>query len=595
MSGIPILPPTGEPAEYNNNYILYWNNLALDLNRLSHSLAANPQVGPAASSRVLGVLHLAIHDAFFAIHPPADEAFTPYLPELPPHDGLTEARTAVAAAAITVLEALYTTPSPSIARKTTFALRQMISQSIDRFSNLDARLPEYQFGASIARAIIALLIPPSDPGVGQGAYRPKDGPYKFRPEPNHPVRLIPIDPNNPNGPKQAVAESYAPFYGNARRFAVQTDNHLLADPPAGAEREDPVEDIDSLLYAIRSGALPDDNRNRRSPAQSVTGYFWAYDGTNLIGTPPRLYNQMLRKLAFDRRPDQSDISSDANTADFARLFALCNAAMSDAGVFAWREKYTFEFWRPLSGIREHPSGLGDPFFQTVGSPETNNNGINFKPPFPAYPSGHATFGGATFQMARLYYKQRDNLDFPDDGADDISIEFVSDELNGINRDLREDYDASRPITEQVGTVRTRVPVRFESLWSCIHDNALSRVFLGVHWRFDAFAAQDVLVPNPNQEPSEGPYQLNPDGSDKYKPAAEVKYEARATRFDREGLFPIGGVPLGLGIADEIFAVNLKPTPEEAQPGGAGVSQTQWLKDQVKQKTLDGANGSNGTK
>jgi vanadium chloroperoxidase len=29
-----VLPPTEEPAEYNTNYILYWNNVALDLNRL---------------------------------------------------------------------------------------------------------------------------------------------------------------------------------------------------------------------------------------------------------------------------------------------------------------------------------------------------------------------------------------------------------------------------------------------------------------------------------------------------------------------------------------------------------------------------------
>ncbi|KAL8309854.1 hypothetical protein RB597_009907 [Gaeumannomyces tritici] len=592
---IPILPPTGEPAEYNDNYILYWNNLALDLNRLSHSLPTNPQGGPAASSRVLGILHLAIHDAYFAINPPADQSFTCYLAELPPHGGLMDARTAVAGAAITALEMLYTTPSAGIATATTFAMRQTIGQAIDGFSNLDARLPEYRFGAAVARALIALLIPPNDPGVGQGAYRTKEGPYKFRVEPNHPVRLVPVDPNNPNGPKQAIAESYGPFYGGVRRFAVQTDDHVIADPPAGAAREDPVEDIDSLLDTIRSGVVPEDNRSRRSPSQNVTAYFWAYDGTNLIGTPPRLYNQILRKLAFERRPDTSDLAAEANNADFARLLALCNAAMGDAGIFSWREKYTFEIWRPLTGVREHPSGLGDPFFQTVGSPETNNNGISFKPPFPAYPSGHATFGGATFQMARLYYKRRDGLDFADDAPDDIGLEFVSDELNGVNRDLREDYDPARPITQQVGTVRTRVPVCFSSLWEIMHENALSRVFLGVHWRFDAFAARDVLVANPNPEPGASPYALNPDGSTRYKPVAEVRYETRASRFDRDGLFPIGGVPLGIGIANEIFSANLQPTPENAQPGQT----TQGLaagsgKGQGAQRKLNGANGTNGT-
>ncbi|TLS25243.1 hypothetical protein PpBr36_06914 [Pyricularia pennisetigena] len=312
------------------------------------------------------------------------------------------------------------------------------------------------------------------------------------------------------------------------------------------------------LGATEHGAIPGSDPKDWKQYQIDYEYPPAKAGA-VITVLEALYTTPLPSIA------RGDICSDANNADFARLLALCNAA--------------------VSGIREHPSGRGDPLFQTVGSPETNNNGISFKPPFPAYPSGHATFGAATFQMARLYYKRRDGLDFPDAGADAIALEFVSDELDG-------DYDASRPITEQVGTVRTRVPVRFESLWSCIHDNALSRVFLGVHWRFDAFAAEDVLVPNPSQEPGQGPYLLNPDGSTAYKPTAEVRYQARATRFDREGLFPIGGVLLGLGIADEIFAANLKPTPEEAQPGGEGVSRIQGLlKDQVVQKTLNGANGT----
>ena len=57
-----VLPPVGEPPEYNLNYILYWNHVALELNRLTHSVAG-PQTGPPASARALGILHLAINDA----------------------------------------------------------------------------------------------------------------------------------------------------------------------------------------------------------------------------------------------------------------------------------------------------------------------------------------------------------------------------------------------------------------------------------------------------------------------------------------------------------------------------------------------------
>ncbi|KAK4207487.1 phosphatidic acid phosphatase type 2/haloperoxidase [Rhypophila decipiens] len=572
---IPPLPKTEEPAVYNTNYILYFNNLALDLNRLSHSLASAPHGGPALSARVLGIVHLAIHDAYFAIHPPADGAFTTYLSELPPLNGVTDARQAVAGAAITALQTLYATPSTTTSTVTTFALKQFITKAADGFPKLDVRSPSFQFGVAVARAILDLLLYPGEPGADQGNYQPKEGPYKFRPEVNHPVRLVPNDVNNPDGPKHAEPLYYGPLYGtHTRRVAVQMKvngqdtEHILADPPTllSPKSEDVEEDLDSLLDAVRSGATVTDARARRSPARLATGYFWAYDGTNLIGTPPRLYNQILRKIAYTHRPVSEDVTAEANNADFARLFALCNAAMADAGIFAWKEKWTFEYWRPLNGIREHPSGLGDPFFQTVGTPETNRNATSFKPPFPAYPSGHATFGGAVFQMARLYYKHRDNLDFPVDGPDNIEVDFVSDELNGINRDLSEPYDATRPIEEQIGTVRTRYPIKFKSLWSIIHGNALSRIFLGVHWRFDAFAARDALVPNVDPQPDMSPYMLNPDGSTKYKAVEEVRYETMGERSDRPGgMYPIGGVPLGLGIAADIWESNLRPTPAHFQP------------------------------
>lgn len=569
---IPPLPKTHEPAEYNTNYIFYFNNLALDLNRLSHSLATNPQGGPALSSRVLGIVHLAMHDAYFAINPPANDSFTCYLPKLPSLDGVHDARAAVAGAALTVLEKLYATPMPNVATANTLVLKQFIAKAVAGFPYLDVLSLDFQFGSAVAKAVMDLLLYSGEPGAAQGMYQTKDGPFKFRAEANHPVRLVPDDVNKPDGPKHAETPYYGPFYGTAtRRVGVQMKvngqhtEHVIADPPVGFCRDEPIEDTDSLLDIMRSGGVVSDPRVRRSARQHATGHFFAYDGVNLIGTPPRLYNQILRKIAYERRCDKTDLTAETNNADFARLFALCNAAQADAGIFAWKEKYTFEFWRPLSGVREHPSGLGDPFFQTVGAPETNKNETAFKPPFPAYPSGHATFGAAVFHMARLYYKDRDNLDFPLDGPDDIEVEFISDELNGISRDLRGPYDATKPIEEQVGTVRTCFPIKFKSLWSIIYENALSRIFLGVHWRFDAFASKDVLVANVNPQGDMSPYMLNADGSTKYKPLDEVEYKTEAERFDREGTFPIGGVPLGLGIATDIWEGKLCPTPTHLQP------------------------------
>ena len=105
--------------------------------------------------------------------------------------------------------------------------------------------------------------------------------------------------------------------------------------------------------------------------------------------------------------------------ELARLLALVNVAMADAGIASWESKYYYQFWRPVTGIREadrgtgptgrgdgNPPTVGDPTFSPLGAPASNLQGPNFTPPFPAYPSGHAVFGGALFQTLRNFYRHR---------------------------------------------------------------------------------------------------------------------------------------------------------------------------------------------
>ena len=564
-----VLPPTEEPAELNTNYILYWNDVALELIRLDSSLAG-PQGGPANGARVLGMLHIAINDAYFALKPDKTGLATTYLTknasdsnfQLPDTNGSTDAANSVAGAATTVLQQLYTQPNPRIANSTTFQLTGFLQGRSNAFPGLNTLGSSYQFGAAVGRAILNLLaIKPGEPGTDAGAYHPRPGLYKFNDDPTNPVRVVPVDPNDPNGPQQAIRPYYGPFYGQtAKRLAVQFQidgkptEHIIADPPVGFG----TNNLDLYNLTVRDtiaeGGAPTLQTTRRSIDHTAGALFWAYDGSNLVGTPPRLYNQILRKVAWERRLTHSD--PEAVNADFARLFALANAALGDAGVFAWLEKYTFEFWRPLTGVRNDPGEFADPFWLEFGSPDTNSNRISFKPPFPSYPSGHSVFGGAMFQAMRLYYKRRDGLKFGDDEPDNISFSFVSDELNGINRDLRQPYDPTLPITEQVGTVRTRVVRHFPSLWAAIFENAISRIWLGVHWQFDAFGQEDVVQT-----------EIGPNGVSVYKNPADIRYKAMGTRSDRpqNQTFPKGGVPLGIGIANDIFGSNLKPTPPKLQP------------------------------
>jgi len=58
--------------------ILYWNEVALEANRVSHTDGSKEQNGPTLSSRALAIVHLAMYDAYaYVINDPAN--LPPYL------------------------------------------------------------------------------------------------------------------------------------------------------------------------------------------------------------------------------------------------------------------------------------------------------------------------------------------------------------------------------------------------------------------------------------------------------------------------------------------------------------------------------------
>jgi vanadium chloroperoxidase len=589
-----VLPKIEEEGDLNKYPAFYWNHVGLEMNRITHSLGG-PHGGPTMSSRALGLLQLAMHDAFFAAL--GNDASNPatYLLVNQTVDGkvvdgpltiakksaaerfgndgvaagdLDNANRALTGAAITVLDDLYTGDHRNISIVASDTLTGNLKRLIGAFEFKDAcgktigveiLHPAHQLGVAIAQQIMALLaVKPGEPGADEGRYEPKQGPYYFRDEPVTPVRPQPIDPNDPSRGSRALRVYHGPVYGfTVKTFAAHTAGaHQIAEWP-DPRKSPALADVYKRAFdeVVALGGAPGLASTKRKPSETVIAYFWAYDGANLIGTPPRLYNQIIRNVAFKKTTAANELEK---TKEFVRVLALTNVAMADAGKFAWREKYRFELWRPLSGVREEPDrNRADPFWQALGAPETNTDKVSFKPPFPAYPSGHATFGAAAFQMLRLFYGARDQsfsaieTKVKADGyqdVDNLSFTFVSDELNGISRDLRQPYDPSTPIEDQQGDVRTKIECAYESLWKAIFDNGFSRIYLGVHWNFDAAAASDThktAIPD-----DRGLGQVP-------KAPADIKYSNVWRPGRAANALPTGGVPLGLGIANDIFLNGMK--------------------------------------
>jgi hypothetical protein len=269
---------------------------------------------------------------------------------------------------------------------------------------------------------------------------------------------------DPHSPGQAAL---GPKWGDVTPFTYPAGGSVPLGAPPGLTTA-PYAKAFKRVYTEGRDDIP-----RLKPDQAVIGIFWGYDGSQKLGTPPRFYNQIARVISQARNN---------SLVDDARLFALINVGMADAGISAWHWKYVYNFWRPVVGIREAGVGSGptckgdgntatkgDPFWCPLGAPDTNGTKVkNFTPGFPAYPSGHSTFGTTCFMLIAKFYSKP---------LKDITFTITSDEFNGVNRD-------------STNVVRPKLCRRF-NLAEAIKENGESRIFLGVHWDFDNTGGQKL--------------------------------------------------------------------------------------------------------
>jgi len=458
---------------YNDHYvneesvtarIKFWHDVALDTVALDHTPADGEgapvnQGGPTRTSRALAMVQTSVFEALNSI----ENGFRSYTGYIGGYWGASP-DAAVAFASYRTLKRLYPDQAERL-REILDEETTLIKEGTSRFSYRAGKRLGKMASRQVIRARKGDRSRKQDPSFGAGGeVADGKGTYTGNRVNDGVIAIGEWEPD-PNTPEESGDSGLAlgAYWGRVKPFFLEAGNQFRAPVPPAIDSADYADAFNQV--ANIGGAQ--DNVNTPSTATDASrfvGNYWGYDGVPLIGVPPRVYNQIAVQIGAAEIDDSLEL---------ARYLALVNVAMADSAIAAWDSKFFYNLWRPVTGIRIDDGNDGtvtDEQWNPVGVSVVNTSeAIRPTPPFPAYPSGHAAFGGATFEVLRSFFG-------------DIAFTFVSDEFNG------EGFDPFFP-----DVPRPFVPVRFESLSDAQAQNGISRVYNGVHWNFDDTAGQEMGV------------------------------------------------------------------------------------------------------
>jgi hypothetical protein len=354
---VPALVAIVLPTVARADAVTDWNLIA------SNAIVMTAGQPPPVSALSFAMVQGAVYDAVNAI----DGGHQPYLVQ-PPSNSTDSKEAATAAAAYRVLVGFDDLPG-------LFPLQQPTLQP--QYDAYIAALPDNppgsrDAGVAIGEATARAML----------TNRQNDG--RFGPSPTpYPVAPGVWRPTPPN-----FALDPAPWVGNVRPFLLPSAEMLRTDGPnaltSGAYAEDfnEIKEVGSLTSTTRTADETD------------AAIFWQ-DHAHA------LFNRIFRALAS---------SQNLNIVDSARLFAMENLAAADAAIGCWNDKYYWQFWRPITAIREadtdgNPNTEADPTWLPLFDPTTPvcNLPSLVTPPFPDHPSGHTCATGAFMNTLQNFF------------------------------------------------------------------------------------------------------------------------------------------------------------------------------------------------
>jgi len=335
-----------------------WNLIA------STAIVTNAGQPPHVSVLSFAMVQGAVYDAVNAI----DRGHQPYLVQ-PPSNQTDSKEAATAAAAFRVLVGFADLPG-------LFPSQQPTLQPI--YDAYIASLPDNPpgsraagivIGEATARAMLTARLNDGRGGPAPTLYPPAPGIWR------------PTPPNYAHDP--------APWVGNVRPFIVPSAEMLRTDGPNALASAEYAEDFNEIKEI---GSL---YSTTRTMDQTDAAIFWQDNN------PPALWNRVSRALAASQNLD---------IVENARLFAMEDLAAADALIGCWNDKYYWQFWRPITAIREadtdgNPDTEPDPNWLPLFDPSTPvcNPPPLVTPPFPDHPAGHACVSSAIVHTLQNFF------------------------------------------------------------------------------------------------------------------------------------------------------------------------------------------------
>src|SRR5216117_1181564 len=334
-----------------------WNLIA------SNAIVATAGQPPPASALSFAMVQGAVYDAVNAI----DRTHQPYLPE-PPSNPTDSKEAGAATASFRVLVGFPDFPGLFPAQLPTLQ---------PQYDAYIANLPDNPPGSRAAGITIGEITARAmlEARLNDGRFGPPPQLY-----PPAPGIWRPTPPNFANDP--------APWVGNVLPFLVPSAEMLRTDGPNPLTSADYAEDFNEVKEL---GSL---TSITRTADQTDAAIFWQDHAI-------ALYNRIFRTLAASQGLD---------IVENARLFAMENLAAADAQIGCWNDKYYWQFWRPITAIREadtdgNPATEADPTWLPLFDPTTPicNPPLLFTPPFPDHPSGHACATSAFVHTLKNFF------------------------------------------------------------------------------------------------------------------------------------------------------------------------------------------------